>query len=177
MFWLGGSTDASAAIAAEYSGRLVFISEPDKEQTSAINKGFRLATGEILAWLNSDDIYLPAAISKAVRALTANPGAGFIYGEGYLIDAAGEITRRFPHTQPFDLWRLIHLSDYILQQTCFFRRSALIQIGPLTEPLRYGMDWDILIRLGTRFPAVHLPQYLACLREYPATKTSSGGAQ
>ncbi len=173
----GGSTDDSAAIAAKYKGRLQFISEPDSGQTNAINKGFRLASGEILAWLNSDDIYLPGAILKAVTALRANPNAGFVYGEGYLIDAAGEITQRFPHTQPFDLWRLVHLSDYILQQTCFFRRSALNQIGPLTESLRYGMDWDVLIRLGARFPALHLPQYLACLREYPAAKTSSGGAQ
>jgi glycosyltransferase involved in cell wall biosynthesis len=173
----GGSTDASAAIASEYQSRLRFISESDNGQTDAINKGFRLASGEILAWLNSDDLYLPGAVSKAVKALTANPSAGFVYGEGYLIDAAGEITRRFPHTQPFDLWRLVHLSDYILQQTCFFRRSALHQTGPLAESLRYGMDWDILIRLGARFPVVYLPQYLACLREYPAAKTSSGGAE
>lgn len=173
----GGSRDTSAAIASEYSSRLQFISEPDTGQTNAINKGFRMASGEILAWLNSDDLYLPGAVSKAVRALSVNRSAGFVYGEGYLIDAAGEITRRFPHTQPFDLWRLVHLSDFILQQTCFFRRSALQQTGPLAESLRYGMDWDILIRLGSRFPVAYVPEYLACLREYPAAKTFSGGAQ
>lgn len=173
----GGSTDGSAAIASEYSSRLRFLSEPDNGQTHAINKGFRMASGEIVAWLNSDDLYLPGAVAKAVKALSPHPSAGFVYGEGYLIDQHGEITQRFPHTQPFDLWRLVHLSDYILQQSCFFRRSALHQIGPLRESLRYAMDWDLLIRLASRFPVVHLPQYLSCLREHAAAKTSYGGAQ
>jgi hypothetical protein len=172
----GGSTDGTAAIAAEYASRLRFISERDNGQTHAINKGFRMASGDIVAWLNSDDLYLPGAVSHAVRALVADPAAAFVYGEGYLIDARGIISRRFPHTQEFDLWRLVHLSDFILQQTCFFRRSALDAAGPLTESLRYGMDWDILIRLATRFPVAYIPRYLACLREYPAAKTFSGGA-
>jgi len=172
----GGSTDGTAAIASEYASRLRFISERDDGQAHAINKGFRMASGDIVAWLNSDDLYLPGAVAQAVRALAGSPAAAFVYGEGYLIDAAGAISRRFPHTQDFDLWRLVHLSDFILQQTCFFRRSALDAAGPLTESLRYGMDWDILIRLATRFPVAYIPRYLACLREYPAAKTFSGGA-
>lgn len=172
----GGSTDGTAAIAAEYGSRLRFLSEPDRGQTHAINKGFGMAAGEVVAWLNSDDVYLPGAIRQAAVALRENPAAGFVYGEGYLLDEGGAITGRFPHTQPFDLWRLVHLSDYILQQTCFFRRTALAAVGPLRESLHYGMDWDILIRLGVRYPAVYLPRYLACLREHGAAKTSSGGA-
>lgn len=173
----GGSTDGTAAIAAEYGSRLRFLSEPDRGQTHAINKGFGMAAGEVVAWLNSDDVYLPGAIRQAAAALAKNPAAGYVYGEGYLLDEAGAITGRFPHTQPFDLWRLMHLSDYILQQTCFFRRTALAAVGPLRESLHYGMDWDILIRLGVRYPVVYLPWYLACLREHGAAKTSSGGVE
>lgn len=173
----GGSTDGTAAIASEYSSRLRFVSQPDNGQSDGINRGFSLATGEIVAWLNSDDVYLPGAVTSAVRTLQADPSAAFVYGDGYLMDSRGGITRRFPHTQPFDLWRLVYLSDYILQQTCFFRRWALDATGPLTENLRYGMDWDILIRLATRFPVAYVPRYLACLREYPEAKTFSGGVR
>jgi glycosyltransferase involved in cell wall biosynthesis len=171
----GGSTDETAAVVKEYSSRLTFISERDRGQSHAINKGFRLARGSVLAWINSDDLYLPGSIGAAVEALTRNPAAGAVYGEGYLIDSAGESPSRFPWTQDFDLWRLTHLSDYILQQTVFFRRDALEEVGYLDEDLHYTMDWDILIRLGKKYPLAYIPEYMACLREYPQAKTFSGG--
>jgi glycosyltransferase involved in cell wall biosynthesis len=173
----GGSTDGSAAIAAEYGSRLTFISEKDNGQSEAINKGFRRARGEIVAWLNSDDVLLDGAISAAVRALTDHPRAGAVYGEGYLIDREGTITGRFPYTQPFDLWRLTYLSDYILQQSVFFRRSVFDVVGFLREDLHYTMDWDVLIRIGKKFPVVLIPEFLGCLREYPEAKSFSGGVR
>jgi glycosyltransferase involved in cell wall biosynthesis len=171
----GGSTDSTAAVAAEYGSRLTFISEKDNGQSDAINKGFRRARGEIVAWLNSDDILLEGAISTAVQALSNHPHAGAVYGEGYLIDREGNITGRFPYTQPFDLWRLTYLSDYILQQSVFFRRSVFDTIGYLREDLHYTMDWDVLIRIGKKFPVVLVPEFLGCLREYPEAKSFSGG--
>jgi glycosyltransferase involved in cell wall biosynthesis len=171
----GGSTDETAAIVKDYSSRLTFISEKDRGQAHAINKGFHMARGSILAWLNSDDLYLPESVATAVEALTRNPAAGAVYGEGYVIDSAGKSPSRFPWTQTFDLWRLTHLSDYILQQTVFFRRSALDDTGYLDEGLQYTMDWDILIRLGKKYPIEYIPRYMACLREYPETKTLAGG--
>ena len=121
----GGSTDETAAVVQDYSSRLTWISERDRGQSHAINKGFRLARGEIVAWLNSDDLLLPGAVRKAVNACQANPQAGAIYGEGYLIDRSGETTGRFPCTEAFNLWKLVHLSDYILQQTVFFKKRVL----------------------------------------------------
>ena len=173
----GGSTDGSHGIAAEYSSRLTWVSEKDSGQSQAINKGFRAARGEIVAWLNSDDVLLEGAITHAAGALTAQPLAGAVYGEGYLIDRAGNITRRFPYTQPFDLWRLTHLSDYILQQSVFFRKKVVENLGFLREDLHFAMDWDLLIRIGKQFPLVQIPQFLGCLREYPETKSSSGGRE
>ena len=171
----GGSTDETAAVVKDYASRLTFISEKDRGQSHAINKGFRMAGGSILSWLNSDDLYLPGAIQSAVDAFEGSPGAGAVYGEGYLIDRDGEITARFPCTEPFNLWKFVHLSDYILQQTVYFRRDALDQVGYLDETLHYSMDWDILIRIGLRYPMVYIPEYMGCLREYAEAKTFAGG--
>ena len=172
----GGSTDQTAAIVAGYAGRLTWISEKDRGQAHAINKGFRMAKGEIVAWLNSDDILLPGAVTRAVNAFAAAPVAvGAIYGEGYLMDREGRLTGRFPATEPFNLWKLVYLSDYVLQQSTFFRRSALEEIGWLDEKLHYALDWDLLIRLGKRFGLHYVPQYLGALREYPEAKSFAGG--
>src|SRR6266550_874687 len=82
----GGSTDETASVAAEYADRLRFVSEPDRGQSHAINKGFRMARGEVVSWLNSDDVILPGAVAHAVTAFELNPTLGAVYGEGYLID-------------------------------------------------------------------------------------------
>lgn len=172
----GGSTDQTAAIVGEYAGRLTWISEKDRGQAHAINKGFAMATGEIVAWLNSDDILLPGAVTHAVNAFAAAPpGVGAIYGEGYLLDREGRITRRFPATEPFNLWKLTYLSDYILQQSVFFRRAAIEEIGWLDENLHYALDWDLLIRLGKRFGLHYVGEYFGALREYPEAKSFAGG--
>jgi glycosyltransferase involved in cell wall biosynthesis len=173
----GGSTDETASIVQEYGSRVVFISKRDRGQSHAINKGFRLAKGSVLAWLNSDDVFLPGAVGTAVQALNCNPDAGLVYGDGYLIDAAGNVTERFPHTREPDLWRLVHLSDYILQQSVFFRREVLDDVGYVDESLFFGMDWDLLIRIALKYRLAYVPAYLGCLREYPETKSSSGGVK
>jgi hypothetical protein len=173
----GGSTDETAAVVKDYAGRLTFISEKDRGQSHAINKGFRLARGSILAWLNSDDLYLPGAVSAAVRALGENPAAGAVYGDGYRIDETGRTIAPFTCTEPFDLWKLLHLSDYILQQTVFFRESVLNQIGLLREDYHYTMDWDVLIRIGLRYPLLYIPVYMGAIREYPDAKSFRGGVE
>jgi hypothetical protein len=171
----GGSTDETASVIKDYASRLTFISKRDNGQSQAINEGFRRGQGEILAWINSDDVYLPGAVSTAVRAFRANPNCGMVYGEGYFLDRDGNMAGRFPHSQPFDLWRLVHLSDYILQQASYFDRAALDRVGYLDESLHYGMDWDIFIRIGMKFPVCYIPEYLGCIRVYDQTKSATGG--
>jgi hypothetical protein len=173
----GGSTDATASVAKDYARRLTFISEKDRGQSHAINKGFHMAKGTILAWLNSDDLYLPGSTRTAVEAFSRNPGAGAVYGEGYLIDYSGEKSTRFPCTEAFNLWKLAHLSDYILQQTVYFRKDVLDEVGLLDEDLHYTMDWDLLIRIGMKYPLEHVPEFMGCLREYPEAKSFAGGKQ
>ena len=169
----GSSTDDTAAIVAEYAGKLTWISEKDRGQAHAINKGFQSASGEIVAWLNSDDVLLPGAVRRAVEAFQRSPGVSAIYGEGYCMNREGRFTRRFPATEPFNLWKLVHLSDYILQQLTFFRREPLERIGWLDENLHYTLDWDLLIRLGKRFGLLYVGEDFGALREYPEAKSFS----
>lgn len=173
----GGSTDSTAEAVRPFQNRLTFISEKDRGQTHSINKGLRMARGEIVAYLNSDDTLLPGAVSRAVAALAANPHAGAIYGDGFQIDYHGNIKQQFPFTEPFNLWKLTFVLDYILQQSVFFRRSCLEEIGWFNEDLHFGMDWDILVRLGKRFGLAYVPEQLGCLREYGEAKSFAGGAR
>jgi glycosyltransferase involved in cell wall biosynthesis len=173
----GGSTDGTCELLRKYEGRLQWISEPDRGQSDAINKGFRRARGEILAWLNSDDTYLPGAVRAAVGHLAAHPNCAMVYGDGFLIDEDGRVTRRFQATGPFDLWRLVYVIDYVLQQSAFFRRDAAEAVGLLDERLHWGMDWDLFIRIGKRFRVDYLPVAMANLREHGTAKTFSGGTR
>lgn len=173
----GGSTDGTLDVLARYEGRLTWISEPDGGQSDAINKGFRFARGEIVAWLNSDDTYMPGAVRAAVDHLVAHPDCAMVYGDGNLIDEEGRVTRPFPATEPFDLWKLVYVIDYIMQQSAFFRRDAVEAVGYLDERLHWGMDWDLFIKIGKRYRVDYLPRPMANLREYGTAKTFSGGTR
>jgi len=173
----GGSTDDTAAVVEPYRDRLTFISEKDRGQSHAINKGFAMARGEIVSYLNSDDIFLPGAIRLAVEGLESDRTLGMVYGDGYQIDVDGAVISHFAATQPFDLWRLTHLSDFILQQTVFWRKWAYDAVGPFDESLYYSMDWDMFIRVGLEFPVAYIPVHMGAIREYATAKTFSGGAK
>ncbi|HEU0120139.1 MAG TPA: glycosyltransferase family 2 protein [Bryobacteraceae bacterium] len=173
----GASTDGTAEAVRPYADRLTFISEKDRGQTHAINKGLRRAKGEIVAYLNSDDTLLPGAVSRAVAALEAHPEAGAIYGDGFQIDYDGNVKQKFPFTEPFNLWKLTFVLDYVLQQSVFFRRRCVESVGWFNEELHFGMDWDILVRLGKQYGLVYIPETLGCLREYDAAKSFAGGAK
>jgi len=173
----GASTDETAEVVARYGDRVRFISEPDRGQSEAINKGFRLARGEIVAWLNSDDLFLPGAIHAAVGALRGRPDVGFVYGDGFQIDEHGATISRFASTQRFDLWRLSNLSDYILQQTVFFRRAVFDDVGWIDEDMHYAMDWEIFIRIGRRWPLLYIPFEMGAIREHASAKSFAGGAR
>ncbi len=171
----GGSTDGSVDILKSYGDQIMYFSGPDGGQCNAINKGLNKCRGEIVAWLNSDDFYYPGAISKAVEALQSDSGSALLYGEGNLVSESGEVIWRFPETVPFNLWRLSNHSDYILQPTVFFRREALFACGLLDEGLHWGLDWDLWIRIGKRFPFIYYNDVLAASRIYGETKTATGG--
>ena len=171
----GGSRDGTLEILARYGTRVRWLSEPDRGQTAALNRGFRLVSGDIVSWLNADDVLLPGAVSAVVEALAADPDAAMVYGDGELMDVAGRTLRPFRFTEPFNLRRLIEVSAFILQPAAFVRRGALQSVGYLDERLNWCMDWDLWIRIGSRHRVAFLPRPLARVRVHPESKTSRGG--
>jgi len=165
----GGSTDETLDILKEYGEKIRWISEKDNGQAEAINKGWKMGKGEILAWLNSDDTYLPGAVRKAVDFLCANKEFIMVYGEGWHIDESGNIIERYP-TEPFNFNKLAE-TCYICQPTVFIRREALEQVGFLDESLNYCMDYDYWIRIGKKHRIGYINEFLANSRLHAGTKT------
>jgi len=150
----GGSNDGSLEVIQRYADRLAWWgSEPDRGQTDAINKGFARARGEVLAWLNSDDTYLPNAISEAAAYLQEHPEAGMVYGDANLVDEGGALIGKFPARQT-DYQRLRRGYVHIPQQTAFFRAELWRQVGPLDPSFYFAMDYDLWVRLA-RISALH----------------------
>ena len=152
----------------------VFV-EADRGQSDAINKGMRVATGEIVGWLNADDVLLPGALAKVAEAFKKNPDAVVVYGVGAKTDLEGREIKRVPFRKFVSLrlkkaWELI-------QPAMFFRRDAYWKVGGLDESLHYAMDWDLLLKLAKIGNVVAIPDHLANIRYYPETKTNTGGWQ
>jgi glycosyltransferase involved in cell wall biosynthesis len=153
----GGSTDGSLDIIKKYADRLAwYVSENDAGQTDAINKGFSRATGQILAWLNSDDSYEPHAVGHAVKYLISHPAVGMVYSDCNYINEDGLQIGRFPAAQT-DLVRLRSGYVHIPQQTMFFRSTLWELVGPLDPSFYFAMDYD----LWTRLAAHSTLQYVA----------------
>jgi len=152
----GGSTDGSVDMIQKYAGRLAWwVSEQDKGQTDAINKGFNRATGDILAWINSDDTYNPGAISQAVKYLLENPEVGLVYADCNFIDEEDHIIGKFNSAQT-DLRRLREGYVHIPQQTMFFRAKYWKELGPLDPSFYFAMDYDLWTRIAARAPLKYL---------------------
>ncbi len=167
----GGSTDGSQEIIQRYAGQLAWwVSEPDRGQTDAINKGFARARGEIFAWLNSDDTYLPGAVSEAVAYLQAHPEAGMVYGDANLVDEMGAVIGRFPAAQT-DYRRLRRGYVHIPQQAAFFRAGLWRQVGPLDPTFYFAMDYDLWVRLAKLAPLHYQPRLWANFRIHGGGKT------
>jgi glycosyltransferase involved in cell wall biosynthesis len=148
---------------------LRFVCEPDFGQTDALKKGFALAQGELLAWLCSDDSYLPLSLQAAVGYLEQNPGAALVYGAAQYCDAGGKIIGSYP-VEEFELGGLAS-RNFICQPSAFFRKAAFEAVGGLDRSLTYAMDYDLFIRLGQRFDCRYLPQYFSRYRLHQDSKT------
>lgn len=167
----GGSTDNSVEIIQRYASRLGWwVSEKDQGQTDAINKGFARARGKYLAWINSDDTYLPNAVSEAVAFLQAHPEIGMVYGDANLINEAGQVIGRFPARQT-DYQRLRTGYVHIPQQASFFRQSLWQQAGPLDPTFYFAMDYYLWVRLARLAPLQYHPRLWANFRIHGSGKS------
>jgi len=166
----GGSNDGSVEIIQRHADRLAYwVSEPDRGQVDAINKGLRRATGEIVAWLNSDDLYLPGVVREAVVALDAHPDAGLVYGNGLLIDADNRLLDRHPYSD-MDVLDLLCF-NVLLQPASFMRRRALEEAGYLSENYDLILDHELWVKIAARRDLLHVDRFWAGERTYPQAKT------
>ena len=173
----GGSTDNSLEIIQKHQAHLTYwVSEPDAGQSDALNKGLSRARGDVVAWLNSDDFYLPGALAQVAQAYQAAPTAPFYFGDGLRVDESGKPQGAyFPKgLLRFNRAALCFGLDYILQPATFIRRQCLKQVGYLSRELQYGLDFDLWLRLLDLGEPVPIQAQLAATREYGATKTATG---
>jgi glycosyltransferase involved in cell wall biosynthesis len=167
----GGSQDGSVDIIRKYADRFAaWVSEPDKGQTDALNKGFSMATGDVLAWLNSDDTYEPGAVREAVEILKARPELGMVYGDAHYIDGHGKVRGKFPARQT-DYLRLRQGYVHIPQQSAFFRKSLWQQAGLLDPSFYFAMDYDLWVRIAKRAPILYVSHMWANFRIHSDAKT------
>lgn len=164
----GGSTDGTLDLLASRGAR--FVSEPDRGQVDAINKGFRLARGDVLGWLNADDILLPDAIETVIEALVAHPSAGWVYG-GCQVSRIG--SRELPVRPPSRIARSTFDCGSVLAQPGFFvTRWALDRVGELDESFHLAMDFDFWLRLlDADVRAVRVSADLAVFELHDASKS------
>jgi glycosyltransferase involved in cell wall biosynthesis len=169
----GASTDGTVEVLKRYDGQIRWISEKDRGQADAVNKGFAMASGDILGWLNSDDTYAPDAVSRAARCFADNPDVVMVYGDAEHIDAAGRVINRYP-SEPFILNRLSKCC-FISQPSVFIRKKVFDEVGPLDTALQTAMDYDYWCRIGKRYGEKRIAylkgQILAKSRLYNENKT------
>ncbi len=170
----GGSSDGAVEIIRRHADQLAWwVSEKDAGQTDALNKGFARATGEILAWINSDDTYEPGAVAAAVDYLTSHPEIGMVYADTNFIDEQGRVIGRFSAAQT-DYRRLRQGYVHIPQQAAFFRADLWNQVRPLDLDFYFAMDYDLWVRLAKLAPFAYLPgQTWANFRLHQSAKTIS----
>jgi len=167
----GGSTDSTLEILKSYGKDLQWISEKDNGQSDAINKGFAAASGEILAWLNSDDTYRPGAISRVVELFSSEPETDIVYGDTDYTDHAGKVIGQYP-VGPFD-YKKLAVANPVCQPSTFFKRSAWERAGGLDLSLNFTMDYDLWIRFAKTENFSFLHQVLSTYRLHDESKTAS----
>lgn len=169
----GGSTDESVSIIERYSPFLDFwVSEPDRGQSHAINKGFEQTSGEIVMWLNSDDRLRPGALHAAAAAFTSHPGVVLVYGDPQIIDQAGAVTQvqRLPD---FDAATVLDMSVILPQPAAFIRRTALGDSPLVRDDLHFTMDTELWFRLICVGDGLHLDRIVADSRLWADNKATA----
>ena len=163
----GGSTDETLDILSEYD-HLRWVSEPDRGQSHALNKGFARAAGEIFGWLNADDL----AVAEGVRALTES-GAGLVYADVTRVNDDRIDPRRIRSRPRWDLWTELNEGNGVYSPSVFFTREAFEAAGCIDESLHFSMDYDLWLRIGKRFGVQRVDAVWSMQRYHDASKTIS----
>lgn len=170
----GGSTDDTSDVLDRYRSRLAHVaSARDGGQADAINRGFRHTAGDLMAWLNSDDLLLPGAVVTVVDFFETHPNVDVVYGHRIQIDEHDREIGRW--VTPAHDSHTLRWADFIPQETLFWRRSIWDKAGGrVDDSFRFAMDWDLLLRFeraGARF--ARIPRFLGAFRVHEEQKTSA----
>jgi glycosyltransferase involved in cell wall biosynthesis len=171
----GGSTDGTLAVLREFEARVPFVSGKDAGQADAINRGLARATGEVLGYLNSDDVLLPGALAAVGETFVSDPDLVFVWGRASYLDEAGNAVSPYL-VRPDAIERLAD-ACFIAQPAAFFRRKVWEEIGLFDESLHHTMDYDYWLRIAARYPASRtrfLDRELAGCRVHADAKTVAG---
>lgn len=175
----GGSSDNSVEIIKKYEQYLThWISEPDRGQSHAINKGFEKSSGQIMCWLNSDDYYLPGTLQFVAEHLADNSGAFALIGHCYVVYTDGRppliAKGRYENRQQL----LRYWTGYQMHQpSIFWRREVYKKVGFLDESQHYIMDFDYWTRIAQHFDFMNVDRFLSCATYHPAAKTGDNYEQ
>jgi glycosyltransferase involved in cell wall biosynthesis len=167
----GGSTDNTVSILKKYP-HLIWVSEKDSGQSNAINKGFKRATGEILAWLNSDDFYEENIFKSIVEYFGAHPDCMLLYGDITFVDRRGHLLTSFSGST-IDYTKLVECPDIVRQPSSFWRRQVVEECNGVDENLHLVMDFDFFLRIGKRHRFHYFPCNLSFYRYYEQNKSLS----
>lgn len=171
----GGSTDETLAVLRAYKGRVPFVSEKDTGQADAINRGLAGATGEVLGYLNSDDVLTPGALAAVGEAFASDPDLMFVWGRASYLDEAGNSVS--PYLARPDAIERLADACFIAQPAAFFRRKVWEEVGPFDASLHHTMDYDYWLRIAARYPRSSmrfLDRELAGCRMHADAKTVAG---
>ncbi len=168
----GSSTDHTLEILKKYEGKIKWISEKDEGQVDAVNKGFKVAQGEILGWLNSDDVYEPDCIEKVVEYFISNPDVLLVYGNGFQMNTDGSL--KVPFKSGPVTFKKLSKKNPLLQPSIFFRKEVLSKVGYLDIHYQYVMDYEFWVRIFKKYEhqTAYLPVYLSSWRLHGEAKTS-----
>lgn len=174
----GGSTDDTVDVLKSYGDRIRWVSEADEGQADALNKGMKLATGEIIGWVNSDDFYYDAAFNTVMDIFARESKTQWVYGKVRIVDPADrEIRKWITAYKNMKLRRYSYPSllveNWISQMGVFWRRSFGDRVGPFRKDLHFCMDYNYWLRMGALAPGRYVDQYLAAFRWYPQSKSGA----
>jgi len=165
----GASTDGTVGVLKKYEKHLRWVSEEDSGQTEAVNKGLKWTRGDIIGWLNSDDIYYPGALSAVISLFEECPQVDVIYGNADHVDEYDNIIEAY-YSEDWNYERLKEVC-FLCQPAVFFRRRILDRLGLLDAGLKYCMDYEYWLRLGAEVSFVRMKNKLAGSRMYGENKT------
>lgn len=169
----GGSTDNSVEIIKKYEKYIAYwISEPDRGQSHALNKGFERATGDIFGWLNTDDLYMPGVFYTICNCFNERQDIHIVFGDYFTIDSDDKIINK-AYTFNFNVQHFIYEGFHIVTQSMFWLKKVHDRFGTLDENLHRTMDYDMILRFGLlkKNMFLHIPFIMGCFRRHDAQKT------